>query len=164
VIPTLTDATASVKVNGLTVVNKQQSGSINLGIGPNVITVATTAEDGTTTRTYTVTVTRVSVDLSDLSLGSGTLSQTFSSSLTTYTSILANTITSTTILPTAVDANSTVKVNSLVTTSGQASSPLALKVGDNAIANAYGTIDCGNFVKHCLKQWNTESSLRKWHD
>jgi gliding motility-associated-like protein len=133
VIPTLTDATASVKVNGLTVVNKQQSGSINLGIGPNVITVATTAEDGTTTRTYTVTVTRVSVDLSDLSLGSGTLSQTFSSSLTTYTSILANTITSTTILPTAVDANSTVKVNSLVTTSGQASSPLALKVGDNAI-------------------------------
>ncbi len=133
VIPTLTDATASVKVNGVTVVNKQQSGSINLGIGPNVITVATTAEDGTTTRTYTVTVTRVSVDLSDLSLGSGTLSQTFSSSLTTYTSVLANAITSTTILPTAVDANSTVKVNSLVTTSGQASSPLALKVGDNAI-------------------------------
>jgi gliding motility-associated-like protein len=133
VIPTLTDATASVKVNGVTVVNKQQSASINLGIGPNVITVVTTAEDGTTTRTYTVTVTRVSVDLSALSISSGTLSQTFSSSLTTYTSVLANAITSTTILPTAVDANSTVKVNSLVTTSGQASSPLALKVGDNAI-------------------------------
>jgi gliding motility-associated-like protein len=133
VIPTLTDATATVKVNGVTIVNKQQSGSINLGIGPNIITVLTTAEDGTTTRTYTVTVTRVSVDLSALSIGSGTLSQTFSPSLTTYTSVLANAITSTTILPTAVDANSTVKVNSLVTTSGQSSSPLALKVGDNAI-------------------------------
>jgi len=133
VIPTLTDATATVKVNGVTVVNKQQSASINLGIGPNVITVVTTAEDGTTTKTYTITITRVSVDLSALALGSGTLSQTFSSSLTSYSAVLANAITSTTILPTAVDENSTVKVNSLVTTSGQASSALALKVGDNPI-------------------------------
>ncbi len=51
---TMTDASATVQVNGTAVA----SGAIPLSVGPHTISVAVTAQDGTTTQTYTVTVTR----------------------------------------------------------------------------------------------------------
>ena len=56
--PTLTDPTASVKVNGVSVTSGSSSTAIPLTVGANQVTVLVTAQDGTTTRTYTVSVTR----------------------------------------------------------------------------------------------------------
>jgi hypothetical protein len=58
VIPALTESAASVKVNGVAVASGSASGSIPLSVGSNTLTVLVTAQDGTTTKTYTVTVTR----------------------------------------------------------------------------------------------------------
>ena len=58
VIPTTDDANATVTVNGVAVISGTASGSISLDEGPNTITVIVTAEDGTTTRTYTIDVDR----------------------------------------------------------------------------------------------------------
>jgi uncharacterized repeat protein (TIGR02543 family) len=58
VTPTRTQANATVTVNGTTVASGVASGSIALTEGTNTITVVGTAQDGTTTSTYTITVTR----------------------------------------------------------------------------------------------------------
>jgi hypothetical protein len=58
VTPALTESAASVKVNGVAVASGSASGSIPLSVGSNTLTVLVTAQDGTTTKTYTVTVTR----------------------------------------------------------------------------------------------------------
>jgi hypothetical protein len=57
VTPTVADTTATVKVNGVTVASGSASGPIALSIGSNVITIVVTAQDGITTKTYTVDVT-----------------------------------------------------------------------------------------------------------
>jgi len=59
VTPTVTDTTATMKVNGTTVASGAASQSIPLIAGNNAITTVVTAQNGTTTSTYTVTVTRV---------------------------------------------------------------------------------------------------------
>ncbi|WP_169445939.1 cadherin-like beta sandwich domain-containing protein, partial [Pannonibacter phragmitetus] len=56
VTPTVTDANATVTVNSVAVTSGNASGAINLNVGDNTITVVGTAQDGTTTQTYTVTV------------------------------------------------------------------------------------------------------------
>jgi gliding motility-associated-like protein len=58
VIPSVLDLTATVKVNNTLVANKTASGPIPLAVGSNTITVLVTAQDNTTTQTYTITVTR----------------------------------------------------------------------------------------------------------
>jgi uncharacterized repeat protein (TIGR02543 family) len=58
VTPTRTQANATIAVNGIAVTSGLPSGSINLAIGANTITVLVTAQDGLTTATYTLTVTR----------------------------------------------------------------------------------------------------------
>ena len=56
VTPTLNDTDASyvIKLGGV----EDVDGTVSLSVGTNVITVEVTAEDGRTTKTYTVTVTR----------------------------------------------------------------------------------------------------------
>ena len=81
VTPTLADPAAVVTVNGTPVASGSASAAIPLTVGANTITTVTTAQDGTTTKTYAVTVTRLlpsNADLSGLSLSSGTLSLSFS--------------------------------------------------------------------------------------
>ncbi|UUZ47827.1 cadherin-like beta sandwich domain-containing protein [Massilia sp. B-10] len=80
VTPTRSDANASITVNGVAVISGNASGAIALSVGSNTITTIVTAQDGTTTKTYTVTVTRAgsaNADLSALSLSSGTLAPVF---------------------------------------------------------------------------------------
>ena len=61
VTPTLNDSDASyvTKLGGTEV----SDGTVSLAVGSNVITVDVTAEDGSTTQTYTVTVTRAAAPL-----------------------------------------------------------------------------------------------------
>jgi gliding motility-associated-like protein len=59
VTPTASDAAnAVIKVNGTVVASGTASGAIALNVGSNTVTVLCTAQDGVTTKTYTVTVTR----------------------------------------------------------------------------------------------------------
>jgi len=59
VTPTVLQSGATVKVNGVTVASGASSSSIPLVIGANTITIIVTAPDGTTTRSYSVTVTQI---------------------------------------------------------------------------------------------------------
>lgn len=66
VTPTKAQANATITVNGVPVNSSAASGSIPLSVGPNVITTVVTAQDGTTTKTYTVTVTRAAAAPGDV--------------------------------------------------------------------------------------------------
>ncbi|MEI6654205.1 MAG: cadherin-like beta sandwich domain-containing protein [Verrucomicrobiota bacterium] len=136
VTPTVTDTTATVKVNGITVPSGAASGAIPLVVGPNTITTVVTAQDDVTTSTYSVTVTRLPSAVSTLSglvLSSGTLSPAFSSTTTAYTASVANTTTSVTILPTVTDGTATVKVNGVPVPSGTTSQAITLVAGPNTV-------------------------------
>lgn len=134
VTPTLQDLTATVKVNGTAVASGSAYGPINLNVGPNNIAVLVTAQNGVTTQTYTVTVTRApsnDANLSNLKLSSGTLSPAFVVATLAYTASVA--VTSITVTPTADDPLATVKVNGAVVASGNASAAIALVLGSNTV-------------------------------
>jgi hyaluronate lyase len=57
VTPTVAQSNATLKVNGTNVTSGTASGAIRLQTGMNVITNLVTAQDGTTTKTYAVSVT-----------------------------------------------------------------------------------------------------------
>ena len=134
VTPTRTQANATITVNGTSVNSGSASGAISLSVGPNNINVVVTAQDGVTTSTYTVTVTRANSNiatLSALALSSGSLSPTFASGTTSYTTSVANSITSITVTPTRTEANATT-VQYLGAT-GTTPFSGALAVGSNVI-------------------------------
>ncbi len=58
VTATVTDSTATFTVQGSPTTSGVQSSLISLNVGSNTITIVSTAQDGTTVRTYTVTITR----------------------------------------------------------------------------------------------------------
>ena len=67
-----------------------------LKLGNNTITLTVTAENGTTTKNYTVIVVRTpssDADLQNITLGSGTLNPSFNSSVSTYTVDVPNSVT-----------------------------------------------------------------------
>ena len=135
VTPTVTDATATITVNGTPVTSGTASALIPISVGTNPITVLVTAQDGTTTSTYTVTVTRLSSDtsLSGLALSTGMLSPAFATGTLAYTASLANTTTGLTVTPTVSHPAATVKVNGVSVATGSASASIPLAVGPNAI-------------------------------
>ena len=83
----------------------------------NVIKVKVTAEDGVTTKTYTVTVSRAEAStdatLTDLVVNDGTtnltLTPTFASGMYTYTARVVNTVAEVTVTPTKSDINATIE-------------------------------------------------------
>jgi alpha-tubulin suppressor-like RCC1 family protein len=126
--PTVTDSTATIKVNGNTVASGSDSAALPLEVGPNTITVVGTAQDGTSTSTYTLVVTRKSAvsSLSGLVLSSGTLSPAFGASTTSYTTSIAQGVGSMTVTPTVTDSKASVKVNGVTVASGSASGQIPL--------------------------------------
>ena len=138
VTETMVTATAAagaafeVKLNGVV----DQDGVVGLAVGSgNVIAVVVTAEDGETTRAYTVTVTRggsADATLSALSLSGVTLSPAFASGTVAYTASVGHAVTETTVMASASDANASVevKVNGVVDQDGVV--PLAMGA-DNVI-------------------------------
>jgi len=136
VSPTVDDHTSTVTVNGSTVTSGTASSPIALDVGANTITTVVTASDGTTTKTYTTTVTRAGssdADLSALSLSSGALSPAFASGTTSYTAAVPHATSSTTVTPTTSDNNATVTVNGDPVASGSPSAAIALATGANTI-------------------------------
>ena len=133
VTPVVNDSGARhiIKLGGVT----DSDRTISLAVGSNVITVEVTAEDGETTKTYTVTVTRSAPPSSDATLSALTLSRvdfgTFSSATTSYSAQVANSVTQTTVTPTVNDsgARHIIKLGG-VTDSDRT---ISLAVGSNVI-------------------------------
>ena len=113
------------------------SQSLPLAVGANTVTAVVTAQDGTTKKTYTITVTRAASSNASLSLlktSRGTLTPVFKSTTTrVYTANVVNGVTSTIITPTAADSTATITVNGTPVRSGAASPAIPLAVGTTAI-------------------------------
>ena len=122
----------AIKLGGTT----DSDGTVSLSTGSNVITVEVTAEDGQTTKTYTVTVTRSSQPSTDTSLRALTLSGidfgTFASGTTSYTAEVANSLSQTTVTPAVNEpgASYVIKLDGVEDADGT----ITLAVGNNVIA------------------------------
>ena len=137
ITPTLADATASIKVNGVTVASGSASATIPLLVGANIITTIVTAQDGVTKITYTITVTRApssNAGLANLTISNGTLSPVFASGTFSYTDLVDYSVGSITVTPSLADATATILVNGLPAANNSATSPINLIVGDNAVS------------------------------
>jgi gliding motility-associated-like protein len=135
--PTATDSTATIKVNGVPVTSGTASGSTQLAVGPNSITITVTAQDSVTKDIYTVIVNRAALStvatLNDLTISSGILSPAFTAGGINYSATVANNVSSITVTPTASDVNATIRVNDVPVLSGTASTAIQLTVGPNTI-------------------------------
>ena len=135
VTPTASDSSAAITVNGNTVTSGNGYILTGLTAGePNTVTVIVTAQDSTT-KTYTITLTRAAslsdnADLTGLTISSGTLSPQFSSSDITYTASVDNSVTQVTVTPTASDSSATITVNDNTVTSGTGYILTGLTVGE----------------------------------
>ena len=121
-----------IRLNGVV----DQDGIVGLAVGAgNVIAVVVTAQDGESSRTYSVTVTRAGspdATLSGLSLRGVTLMPVFASGTTAYSASVGNSVTETTVTATVVaGAAFEVKLNGIVDQDGIV--PLAVGSG-NVIA------------------------------
>ncbi|MEK0447159.1 MAG: hypothetical protein RLZZ399_2480, partial [Verrucomicrobiota bacterium] len=136
VTPVVADATASVKVNGVSVASGSASAPVALVVGLNPVLVEVTAQDGVTVKTYTVGVTRLpstNADLAGLLVSGGTLSPGFVSGLTSYAVSVPYATSGLSVTPVVADATASVKVNGVSVASGSASVPVALVVGLNPV-------------------------------
>jgi hypothetical protein len=109
VTPTVQQANASLTIQGTT----GASGVgrvVSLVTGDNSLPIVVTAQDGTTTQSYSLTIRRRSAvaDLASLSLSGVTLSAAFTSATTTYTATVPNATTSTTITAAATQASASI--------------------------------------------------------
>ena len=146
ITPTLNqiNATVQAKVGSGTyslLTSATASGALSLAIGANVVTIQVTAQDGSTTGTYILTVTRsasTDASLSGLTISAGTLTPTFTTLTTAYTVAEANSVSTVTVTPTANQAYATIQVkvgsgSYSTVSSGIATTPLTLVVGANTI-------------------------------
>ena len=146
VTPTTNDdgATYAIKLGGVAYAD----GVIPLAAGKNVITVEVTAEDGQTTKTYTITVTRAAPPSTDATLSGLTLSGinfgAFDSATTGYTASVANGVDETTVTPTTNDDGASYKIKLSGVAYADGTVPLA--VGSNVITVEV-TAEDGNTVK-----------------
>ncbi len=138
VAPTVNHSSASyvIKLGGVT----DSDGTVSLSEGSNVITIEVTAEDGQTTKKYTVTVTRLVTSEQNLPSTDATLSAlaisgvdfgTFASGTTSYTASVANSVSQTTVTPTVSHSGASyvIKLRGVTDADGT----IVLAVGSNVI-------------------------------
>ena len=136
VTPTVADDGASVTVDGVMVVSGATSAAITLAVGvAKAIAIVVTAEDGSTTKTYTVTVTRAApatlssdADLSGLTISAGTL-PAFATATENYAVSVDNDVASITLTPTTNNDGATLTVDGTAVTSGATSAAITLTAG-----------------------------------
>ena len=147
--PTVNDdgATYVINLDGA----EDTDGTVPLAEGANAITIAVTAEDGQTTKTYTVTVTRAEAPppassdatLSGLAL-SGIDFGTFDPAITDYTASVENDVTETSVTATANDGGATYVIK--LDGSEDGDEVITLAEGSNAITVEV-TAEDGNTVR-----------------
>ena len=117
VTATKTDADATVAITPADADDAADGHQVDLDVGDgNVISVAVTAADGTTTNTYTVTVDRAAppvlddATLNSLSLSDGELDPEFAEDETGYTASVDNTVESVTVTAVANHQDATMEI------------------------------------------------------
>ncbi len=170
--PTLADSGATVRVGGSPVTSGTASAAIALDVGDNAIIARVTAEDGTTQKDYTVTITREAqatlssnANLSSLTASGGTsaggtftafdLTPAFDAGTTSYSATVANSITHVKLTPTVADSGASVTVGGDPVTSGTASAAQAVEVGSNnifAVVNAEDDATVKNYLVVITRQ------------
>jgi gliding motility-associated-like protein len=143
VTPTTADPSAKVTValNGgaaAAVTSGTASASLALNLGANTITTVVTAQDGVTTKTYIITVTRVPSNNASLTAITLTPASTLTNTgtvgtITTYTTSVSGATASVKVTPTVQDPTATVTVNGIAVASGTASGSIGLAAGANTI-------------------------------
>jgi len=148
---TVQDATATIAVNGTTVASGVASPSIPLNVGSNVINIVVTAQNGVSTKTYTITATRApSSDalLTSIKLApAANLAIVSGPSYVNYTTSYHNTVSSCTVTATEQDLTATITVNGTPVASGAASPSIPLTVGSGNVINIVSTAQDGTTTK-----------------
>jgi hypothetical protein len=110
---TTADSAASTTVNGL----EASARTIPLSLGKNTISIVTTAQDGVTTLTTTIVVTRAApnLNLSSLSVTGGTLMPAFNPGTTGYTLALPYTVSSVDVAASATESEWTLEIEGIET-------------------------------------------------
>ncbi len=135
ITPTTADATAKIKVNGHAVNSGTASNSIPLNVGVNTVTIEVTAEDDTTQRTYTITITRFpssNANLKSLTLNYGILKPSFDSQREKYSVNVDVNVNSIDLTPILDDNDATLMINGLPSSSGKKMT-VSLNFGANTI-------------------------------
>jgi gliding motility-associated-like protein len=130
---------AVIKINGVTVASNTASGPISLVTGENTINVLVTAQNGVTTRTYSVKITKLAnniASLNNLVLDPGSYLTLMSngSARINYSTSVSNTLTSVKLAPTSIDPNAVIRVNGTIVPSGSFTAPIALQGSSTQIA------------------------------
>ncbi len=131
VTATLADPTAILRVNGHDTPSGAASDPVPLVVGPNSIVVEATAEDGVTTTSRTIVVTREApdLDLAALTVSGGTLSPAFDPAVTSYTLVVPYPTTAVDVAAAAVESAWTLRIGTVVA----ATRTVPISVGSNAI-------------------------------
>ncbi|MDH5301221.1 MAG: cadherin-like beta sandwich domain-containing protein [Gammaproteobacteria bacterium] len=136
ITPTATFAQASIQVNGAVVASGNSSGPIALNTGNNSISIRVAAQDGVTTKNYSVVVYRAASsnpNLATLSLSSGSLTPVFDGAVTDYAVEVNNAVSSIYAVATGVSTLGQLQVNGISVVPGNPSQTMALVVGDNTL-------------------------------
>ncbi len=149
VTPTAQNANAAITVNGVAVAPGTASGPVALAEGAiTTITTVVTSEDGTATRTYSITITRApspDASLSNLVTSSGTLTPAFAAGTLNYTANVTSATTGITVTPTSTDPNATITVNGTTVLSGTASANIAVANAINIVVKAQDGTTTGSY-------------------
>jgi len=120
VTATTTDPGATLKIKGESATSGVAK-SVALSVGANRIPVVITAEDGTTEKTYTISVTRAPSNvatLAHLRVSTGALSPAFASSKKSYSVSVAKTVSSIKLTATVAQAQAALAIGGKAATSG----------------------------------------------
>ncbi len=136
---TVADANATLTIGGAAAVSGTPQTVSGLVVGENDIAVAVTAQDTTTVKAYTITVTRVAVvssnaDLSSLSVTGYNPTPVFDAAATEYSVCIPGEVESVEITATIADANSTITIGGAAAISGTPQTVSGLVMGENEIA------------------------------
>ncbi|GHD20829.1 hemagglutinin [Tianweitania populi] len=110
--------------------------TVPLSTGSNVFPVVVTAQNGITTKTYKIQVTRRSgskATLDTLELSGVSLSTSFQPGRRWYDANADEGVTSTSITATTTDPTDTIRINDVLVESGASSQPISLKLGQTQI-------------------------------
>lgn len=161
-IPTAADATATIRVNSVVVASGVQSQAITLATGANVINTVVTAQDGTTTKTYKLTVTRGLSNNAGVSIAvaGGTLVTVAGTSNLNYATSVSTSATSVIFTPTAAEPNAVIRVNGTVKPSG---SPVSVALsGATTTINILATAEDGVTTRTVSLKVNKTGSSNAW--
>lgn len=138
-VPVLSDAAATMTVNGFPCLSGDHSERFYPLVGDNIYTISVTAADGTTVKNYVVTLTRSAAAGTDASLSSlvpstgGGLSPVFDSGTLGYVMGVVNGVTAIAFTPTSTDPLATILVGGSPCINGAVSTFQPLSVGSNNV-------------------------------